>query len=70
MDLSKNNSLLTKEAINYIALTEKRKKVPVCEILEVLCVFTLFYHGNLREAGLRLLHHLGFSCFVNKLMIS
>ena len=46
MDLSKNNSLLTKEAINYIALTEKRKKVPVCEILEVLCVFTLFYHGN------------------------
>ena len=46
MDLSKNNSFLTKEAINYIAFTEKRKKVPVCEILEVLCVFTLFYHGN------------------------
>ena len=34
MDLSKNNSFLTEEAINYIARTEKRKKVPVCEMLE------------------------------------
>ena len=29
MDLSKNNSFLTEEAINFIARTEKRKKVPV-----------------------------------------
>ena len=34
MDLSKNNSFLTEEAINNIARTEKRKKVPVCEMLE------------------------------------
>ena len=27
MDLSKNNSFLTEEAINYIARTEKRKKI-------------------------------------------
>ena len=34
MDLSKNNSFLTEKAINFIARTEKRKKVPVCEMLE------------------------------------
>ena len=34
MHLSKNNSFLTEETINYIAHTEKRKKVPVCEMLE------------------------------------
>ena len=34
MDLSKNNSFLTEEAINCIARTEKRKKVLVCEMLE------------------------------------
>ena len=34
MDLSKNNSFLTEEAINYISRTEKRKKVSVCEMLE------------------------------------
>ena len=34
MDLSKNNSFSAEEAINYIPRTEKRKKVPVCEILE------------------------------------
>ena len=33
-DQSKNNSFLIDEAINYIARTEKRKKVPVCEMLE------------------------------------
>ena len=45
--MSKNNSLLTEEAIDFIACTEKGKKVPVCEILEILlCVFVLFYHGN------------------------
>ena len=34
----------------------------------VLCVFVFFYHGNWREAGLRPLHHLRLSCFVNKVM--
>ena len=34
----------------------------------VLCVFVLFYHGNWWEAGLRLVHHLSLSCFVNKVM--
>ena len=39
MDLSKNNIFLFEEAINYIAInyiarTEKRNKVPVCEMLE------------------------------------
>ena len=29
MELSKNNSFLTEETINYIACSEKRKKVPV-----------------------------------------
>ena len=36
----------------------------------VLCVFVLFYHGNLREEGLQLLYHLSLSCFVNKVMTS
>ena len=34
MDLSKNNCFSAEEAKNYIPPTEKRKKVPVCEILE------------------------------------
>ena len=34
MDLLKNNSFLTEEAINFIARTEEKKKVPVCEMLE------------------------------------
>ena len=34
MDISKNNRVSTEEAINYIPRTEKRKKVPVCEMLE------------------------------------
>ena len=34
MDLAKNNGFLTEEAINYIAGTEKRKKVPPCEMFE------------------------------------
>ena len=33
-DLSQNNSFLTEEEINYIARTEERKKVLVCEMLE------------------------------------
>ena len=36
----------------------------------VLCVFVLFYHGNWREAGLRLLHDLSLCCFVNKVTTS
>ena len=46
MDLSKNNSFLTGEAINYIARTEKRKKVPVCEMLES----SAFLHSFIMEA--------------------
>ena len=34
MDLSKNNCFSAEEAINYVPRTEKRKKVPVCEMLE------------------------------------
>ena len=34
MVLSKNNYFSTEEAINYIPHTEKRKKVPVCEMFE------------------------------------
>ena len=35
----------------------------------VLCVFVLYYHGNWREAGLQLLCHVSWGCFVNKVMI-
>ena len=34
INLSKNNSFSAEEATNYIPRTEKRKKVPVCEMLE------------------------------------
>ena len=34
MDLSKNNRFPAEEAINYTVRTKKRKKVPVCEMLE------------------------------------
>ena len=34
MNLSKNNSFLTEEATNFIARTDKRKKVTVCKMLE------------------------------------
>ena len=34
MDLSKNNLFSAEETKNYILHTEKRKKVPVCEMLE------------------------------------
>ena len=50
MDLSKNNHFSEEEAINDIPRTEKRKKVPVCEILEssrsVSSPYFQFYHGN------------------------
>ena len=68
MDLSKNNGFLTEEAINFIAGTEKRKRVPVCEIRESAAIYVLFYHGNWREAGLELLYDL--SSFVNKVITS
>ena len=42
MDLSKNNSFLTEEAINYIARTEKRKTVPVCKMLESAVLLPFF----------------------------
>ena len=34
MDLSKNNCFSAEEAINYIPRIKKRKKVPVCDLLE------------------------------------
>ena len=34
MNLSKNNSFLTEQVINFIVRTDKRKKVRVCETLE------------------------------------
>ena len=34
MDLSNNNHFSVEEVINYISRTEKRKKVPVCEMLD------------------------------------
>ena len=36
----------------------------------VICAFALFYHGKWREGGLRLLHNLSLSCFINKVMTS
>ena len=36
MDLSKNNRFWAEEAKNYIPRTEKREKVLVCEIFELL----------------------------------
>ena len=49
MDLSKNNSFLTEEAINYIARTEKRKKVPVCEMLESSAFLSSFIIIEIEE---------------------
>ena len=34
MDLSKSNRFSTQEAVSYIPRSEKRKKVPVCEMPE------------------------------------
>ena len=42
MDISKNNSFLTEEAIDFIARTEKRKKVSACEMLESSAFFSFF----------------------------
>ena len=49
MDLSKNNSFLTEEAINFIARTEKRKKVPVCEMLESSAFLSSFIIMEIEE---------------------
>ena len=72
MDLSKNNCFSAEEAKNYIPHTEKRKKVPVYEMLEFswslsssmipILSWKLKMHT---EASLRFLHHLSWSCFVN-----
>ena len=63
MDLSKNNSFSTEEAINFKEGTSMWNAW-------TLCIFVLFYNGNWREAGLQLLYHLSLSCFVNNVMIS
>ena len=72
MDLSKNNCFSAEEAKNYIPHTEKRKKVPVYEMLEFswslsssmipILSWKLKIHT---EAALRFLHHINWSCFVN-----
>ena len=49
MDLSKNNSFLTEEAINYIVCAEKRKKVPVCEMLESSAFLSSFIIMEIEE---------------------
>ena len=46
MDLSKNNSFLTEEAINFIARTEKRKKVLVCEMFKSSAFLPSFIMEN------------------------
>ena len=46
MDLSKNNSFLTEEPIKNIARSEKRKKVPVCEMLESSAFLSSFIMEN------------------------
>ena len=42
MDLSKSNSFLTEKAINFIGRTEKRKRVPVCEMRESAAFLSSF----------------------------
>ena len=42
MDLSKNNSFLTKKAINFVARNQKRKRVLVCEMLESAAFLSSF----------------------------
>ena len=68
MDLSKNNSFLTEEVINFIARTEKKKEGTSLWNAWVLCVFVVFSHGNWKEAGVQLLYYLNLRCFVNKIM--
>ena len=42
MDTSKNNSFLTEEAIDFVACTEKRKKVSACEMRESFAFLSSF----------------------------
>ena len=72
MDLSKNNCFSADEVKNYIPRTEKRKKVPVYDMLEFSCSLSspiipiLSWKLKMHtEAALRFLHHLSWSCFVN-----
>ena len=46
MDLSKNNTFLTEEAINFIAHNKKRKKAPVREMLESSAFLSSFIMEN------------------------
>ena len=53
----------------YCSHWEKKEGTTMWNVW-VRCVFVLFDHGNWREAGLRLPHHLNLSCFVDKVMTS
>ena len=76
MDLSKNNRFSTQETINYIPYTEKRKKVSVCEKPESsgslpssmlpIMSWKLKIITYRAEAGLALLHHLSWNCFLSR----
>ena len=73
MDISKDNRFSAEEAINHIPRTEKRKKVPVCEMLDSSESFSSSMFPILSwklkiiaEAAVRFPHHLSWSCFVNK----
>ena len=73
VDLSKNNHFSIKEAISYIPWTEKRKKVTVCEILgssaslfsSMVPILSWKLQIIAADAGIRFLHHLSWSYFVN-----
>ena len=47
MDLSNNNHFSVEEVINYISRTEKRKKVPVCEMLDFSGSLSFPMHSTL-----------------------
>ena len=72
MNPSKNNCFWADKAKTYIPRTEKRKKVPIYEMLEFFCSLSssmipiLSWKLKMHtEASLRFLHHLSWSCFVN-----
>ena len=73
MDLSKNNCFSADEVKNYILRTEKRKKVPVYEMLEFSCSLSspiipiLSWKLKIHtEVALRFLHHQSWSSIVTK----
>ena len=47
MDLSNNNHFSVEEAIDYIPRTERRKKVPVCEMLDFFMSLSFPMHPTL-----------------------